>query len=250
MIDLNTQRLDPTVFAMPFERSAGSFVSNSTYHDFCEFLTDAAGQETFTPVTTSDSLEVVSSSVNDTALGTGIRTVGIVYLDASGNWSEFTTALDGTTPVSLSGISASAIIAMYGKTGGSASFSTGTVNLRNVASPAIIYEQITPNSNRSQSGRFTCPRGYYVLLDDLHISVQGHPVEIKLRMTRSPFNGSNIDRYVIRTGMKLASGATASFPLTGMRLDAGQSLKISGIPDAVSGTPRVHGSLDMEMIKI
>lgn len=250
MINLNTQIVDPTVFSILFERSAGSFNNNTAYHDCCEFLTSSAGQEAFTPVTTSVAMEVVSSSANDASAGTGTRTVSVIYLDADGYWSRTVVTMNGTTPVPLTGISASAIISMYATTGGTLLGSAGAITLRNVTTPTIIYEQIPVNTNRSQSGRFTVPRGYYAIFDNLHISAQGQPIEVKVRVTRDPFNGSTIDRYGSVTGMKLASGTTTDFPLKGIRLDAGQSLKISGITDATAGNPRIHGSIDLELIKI
>lgn len=248
MINLTGQTNGVTVFNLPFERSAGTFVNTTQSHDCCEFLTSADGQEFFTPVTTADSLEIVSTSANDVAAGTGTKTVGILYLDANGNWSEFTATMNGTTPVAV-GIQASAIISIYAKTGGSSLYSAGAIVLRKVGT-TTIYDQITANSNHSQSGRFTCPRGYYAVLIDLHVSVQGHPIEIKLRTTRSPFDGSTLERYSIKSNMKLSSGSTVSFPLGKVRLDAGQALRISGITDATAGSPRIHGVLDMELIKL
>lgn len=59
---------------------------------------------------------------------------------------------------------------------------------------------------------------------------------------------SNAVRFSILS--ERAASASIIAPLTGIRLDAGQSLKMSGITDATGGNPRVHGSFDLELIKL
>ena len=46
-------------------------------------------------------MSLVSTSVLDTAAGTGMRSVDIHYLDASGNAQSLVVALNGTTPVNI-----------------------------------------------------------------------------------------------------------------------------------------------------
>lgn len=53
------------------------------------------------PTTAPVSMEVVSSSVDDTAAGTGARTVTIGYLDGAYAAQSVTLTLNGTTPVAL-----------------------------------------------------------------------------------------------------------------------------------------------------
>lgn len=251
MIDLNAlaRPQHSFYFSMQFERSAGTFSNNTALHDYCEFLTSSANDVVFTPVTVNDALEVVSTSANDTSNGTNTRTVGVVYLDANGMWSQTIVTMNGTTPVPLTGITASAIICMSAYTGGTAQVSAGDINLRKVGTPTTIYEQIKAGGNQSQSGRITIPTGYYAILDDCHISVQGQPTETKVRLTRSKFDGATVDRYLFYATIKLVSGAAIFMPLQGIRLDQGQSLKISGAVDATTSNPRVHGSLDIQLIK-
>lgn len=248
---MNLNSTPKNSFYITFERAAGTFINTTDYHDCCEFLTNSAGQQNFTQVTTSDSLEVVSTSANDSAAGTGTRTVGIIYLNALGEWSQTIVTLNGTTPVPLTGIQMSAVNSQYALTGGSSPVSAGTISLRNVNTPSIIYEQIVAGGNQSQSGRFTCPRGYYALLEHLNISVQGQPIEFKLRTTRNQFDGSSSnDRYLFKMGAKIAAGDSIEFDLHDMRLDAGQTVKVSGIADATAGNPRIHGTLALYLIKI
>ena len=244
--DLGSTR-DITAYSVVFERSAGTFQNTTEYHDCCEFLTTGTS---FTPVTVNDILQVVSSSANDAALGTGTRTVGITYLDESGILSQEIVTLNGTTPVSVN-IQASAIISMYALSGGSSPVSAGTINLRNTNTPSIIYEQISIGGNQSQSGRFTCPAGYFARLKCCTISVQGAAIEMKIRTTRNQFDGSfSGGRYLFKAGAKLAAGSSIDINLNNIRLDAGQTVKISGIADGAAATTRIHGSLQLDLIKI
>jgi hypothetical protein len=243
-IDKTLSRGD--TFSMLFERSAGTFGNNTDYNDCCEFL--LSGQTNFIPVTTSDSLEVISTSVDDTSAGIGTRTVGILYLDSSGVWSQTIATLNGTTAVSVP-ITASAIISMYALTGGTNAVSSGDINLRKVGTPTTIYEQIKAKGNQSQSGRFKVPTGYYAILRNIAFSVQGQTIELKMRINRNPFDNSTTTRYLFNSGVKLAAGSAISIPLDS-RVDAGQEIKISGIADATAGNPRVHGTLDLALFAL
>jgi hypothetical protein len=231
-----------------FERTRNTFINSTDYHDFCEFLTGSAGQQSYTPVTVSDSLEIVSNSANDTAAGTGTRTVGIAYLNAAGEWSEATVTMNGTTPVSVP-IAATAINFMHAKTGGSLQTSAGTINLRNVATPTILYEQIAAGGNMSQSGRFTVPAGYYAVVHDYIVSAQSQPVEVKIRALQNPFDQSANNRWLFKKGFKIAADNYIRGQFSNFYLAAGQSLKVSGIPDATQNG-RVFGSLEIELVKL
>jgi len=258
MIDLNANPITDPINAnyslqycpVNFERAASTFIDTTTYHDCCEFLTNSAGQQFFTPVTTADALEVVSTSASDTAAGVGTRTVGIVYLDANGIWSEATVTLNGTTAVPLTGITASAINFMYAKTGGTTPTGVGVISLRKVGTPTLIYEQITANGNMSQSGRFTVPAGYIAKITSCTVSCQGQGIEFKLRSTSTPFNDSTAGRFLFKKNIKLPASGYVVLPFSNFYLTAGQQVKASALADATTGNPRIHGTFEVELIKL
>lgn len=246
MINLATQTPDRFPFRVIFERVTSTFANNSQLHDSCEFLT--VSQVAFTPVTVADSLEIVSTSADDTSAGIGTRTVEIVYLDAAGLWLNTIVTMNGTTPVSVP-ITASAIISMQATTGGTNEVSVGRIDLRNVATPTTIYEQIAAGGNKSQSGRFRCPTGYYAMITGYTLSVIGQACETKIRIKRSTFDGRNIDRYLFHTNVNLAANSTIAVNES-IRFDAGQDMKISGQIAATTGSPRVYGTIQLELVKI
>lgn len=111
----------------------------TSYHDVLEFsggtllnYVDPAGANS----------EIVSTSANDTAAGTGARTVQVCYLDAAGAMQVSTFTLNGVTPVNV-GTAMHAVQWMEVFTVGSNITSIGTLTLRDVATPTTIYEQIT-----------------------------------------------------------------------------------------------------------
>lgn len=88
------------------------------------------GGGSYPTITSAASLEIVSASANDTAAGTGARTVRIEGLDASYNVQNVTVSLNGTTPVAISGmwiaINRAVVI-----TGGSGLSNEGQITIRN-----------------------------------------------------------------------------------------------------------------------
>src|SRR3990167_543489 len=75
-------------------RRAG-FTNITVPHDLKEFDSTSTF---FTQLTGTEPLEIVSTSANDAAAGTGIRTVKIVYIDTDNNMAESSAiTLNGTT---------------------------------------------------------------------------------------------------------------------------------------------------------
>jgi len=62
----------------------------------------AAFGGTFSIMTSADTLDVVSSSANDTSAGTGVRTIAITGVDANNLEQTEVVTLNGTTPVTTS----------------------------------------------------------------------------------------------------------------------------------------------------
>lgn len=65
-------------------------------------LTPVTSSLTYQTPTTATALEILSSDANDTAAGTGARTVTVEGLDGSGNPLTETVSMNGTAAVALS----------------------------------------------------------------------------------------------------------------------------------------------------
>ena len=65
----------------------------------------------------------------------------------------------------------------------------------------------------------------------------------------SGFDGRNIDRYLFHTNANLAANSTIAVNES-IRFDAGQGMKISGQIAATTGSPRVYGTIQLELVRI
>lgn len=103
------------------------------------------------------SLELLSSSVNDTAAGTGVRTVTLVLLDAS--YVQFTVVVttNGNTAVSIPG-SYLRVNDMRITTVGSVGTNDGAVTLR-IAGAGSTLSYMVAGKGRAQQGIYTIPSG-------------------------------------------------------------------------------------------
>lgn len=115
------------------------------------------GQGLYTgfPTTGAETLAVVSSDVNDTAAGTGARTVRLFGLDE--NYNEITedVALNGTTPVNTTQ-TFTRMPRMKVLTAGSGGVNAGTLTVDNTTS-GDIFAVMPIGGNRTQICAFTVP---------------------------------------------------------------------------------------------
>lgn len=133
--------------------------------DAAEDIWNGGGNYTGFPAT-ADTVEVLSSSANDAAAGTGARTVRLYYLDASGIGfdanDEFLfrdVILNGATPVSA-GISALRVWKAQVITAGSGLTNAGDITVRQVGTPTNIFAVIPTGFSLSSSSAFTIPLGW------------------------------------------------------------------------------------------
>lgn len=109
-------------------------------------------------VDVATSMEIVSDNVNDTAAGTGARTVLLEVLDASYVRSFPTITLNGTTAVALPAQVTAVNLASI-KTVGSNGSNIGTLTIRD-AGAGTSRLLIVPGRNISQSSVRVVPAGY------------------------------------------------------------------------------------------
>ena len=109
------------------------------------------------PVTAAG-MRVVSSSANDAAAGTGIRTIRIYYLDSSYNEKITDVVLNGVTPVNTTATDIFRINRLRALTMGTGGVSAGTINVYNL-STATIYSIIQPGYTISRDSIYTVPAG-------------------------------------------------------------------------------------------
>lgn len=225
-------------------RRAG-FNSTSILQDVGEWL--ATSIDALPELTGAENLEIISTSVNDTAAGTGARTVRIGYIDTSNNLVvSADTTLNGTTAVALP-FKANFILWMETTTVGSNTVAAGNILLR-IASAGATQEQITAGGNRSLTARFMVPQGYTGYLVDWGVNAIGTTQDARLRATvrtRSRTLGTD---YVFQSVYYLGAGASASEELPYLKIPALAKIKVSTIPGAAPAGNRIDAEFTILLI--
>ena len=175
--------------------------------------TNEAVGTTFVPIsrgsiyqtpTTATSLEILSSSANDTAAGTGARTVSIYGLD--GSWQEITqvVSMNGVTPVPIP-TNMLRVFEVAVTTSGTYATQTagshaGTITLRVAgagATWAIIYSAGFPRGS-TQIGAYTIPLGKTGVIFPHYLAVESNkPANVvyfsrqAANIVTAPYGGMN-----------------------------------------------------------
>lgn len=131
---------------------------------------------------------VKSDSVNDTANGTGARTVHVHMLD--GNWNEVTVAsttvsMNGNTPVAIGPTNALRVDAFHAASFGNLGTCAGNISLTDVTGN-ITYGYISAGENFARQAIYSVPSGYNGYISGWRASsgsAGNHVCRITLRAT-------------------------------------------------------------------
>lgn len=126
-------------------------------------------------MTAATSLEVVSSSANDTAAGTGAQSIIVSGLDVAGNEISVTVATNGTTAIPL-GTQFYRINSVGIGAVGSGLRNLGTITVRDVGGGTV--RQVIPISSVpdlspgvDKGSQYTVPAGHSLLIYDIDIQI-------------------------------------------------------------------------------
>lgn len=148
-----------------------------------EDIFPAIESTTIPRVTVAESWEIVSASINDTAAGTGARTVSITTLNGSYGEVTQTVTLNGTTAVALTGTHI-AINAGVVATAGSIGVNEGILTIR-VAGGGAARAYLSANDGVLNQCKFTVPTNSRL---ELYSAVIG--------MTSSLGGGAEAGRFI------------------------------------------------------
>ena len=141
------------------------------------------------PVAAGEQLEIISTSVEDdpdkggAVPGTGIHTVHVHYLDASGDPQVETVNLNGTGAVALTETNVRFVQLVHTTVAGTAGAAVGTVTLYKQGAAATVYGHIAIGSNRTLSAMQMVPAGKTLYITDGFASGADKSVDIRLRAT-------------------------------------------------------------------
>lgn len=139
------------------------------------------------PASTGVQMSAVSTSANDTGAGTGIRTVEIHYLDASGDPQEEILTLNGVGAVNTVATDIRFVNDFYALTVGGLTGAAGTITLFLTGTPATVYTQINVGHYKHSNTARMVPNGKVLLIESFAVSggaaIGGKSAQINLRST-------------------------------------------------------------------
>lgn len=138
--------------------------------------------------TTGEQMTLVSTSANDSASGSGARTIHIHYLDAAGVYNYEIVTLNGTTPVNTVATNIRFVNQIHVITNGSfGAYAAGNISIYKAGAPATVYSVIAAGSNISLSSAMIVPAGKTFYLNQVKASATStKPLTVRLRATCSP----------------------------------------------------------------
>jgi hypothetical protein len=201
--------------------------------NFQSFL--GGGLDRFYP-TAATKLKVASSSANDTAAGTGARTVELIMLSPTFEIETETIALNGQTPVETS-FEAYRIQGARVVTAGSGGANAGTIRVAPTASTFTNgvpdtnpMWSVLPGWNTCSCGVYTVPEGLLATLDHLRISsFSGKFLEIRLEYRRPG------DLWRVYHEWHVQDGGFASSLWSPLKLPSGTDIRLRARSGANDG---------------
>lgn len=162
-------------------RRERGFKSTTVFQDVARYLDTTQNQ--LNAVSTGTTYYIVSTNAADTSNGTGVRTVRVVSLNASGVQVVSTVTLNGLTAVSL-GAGISAVQWIEAATVGSGGVAAGDISIGSIngaQTVASTIEMIAAGGNKSMSGRYVVPAGHIAYVYQWDINAIGNDQDARLR---------------------------------------------------------------------
>jgi len=137
-----------------------------------EDVWETGGVYTGFPTGSAETLEVVSSSTDDTSDGTGARTLTLFGLDENYEDQSETFTLNGTTGV-ISSNTFLRVHTAFIASAGSNDFNVGTITVRHSSTTANVFLNMQPSRNQTNCSGYTIPAGKTGYVRRVHASIRG-----------------------------------------------------------------------------
>ena len=153
------------------------------------------------PPDAGEQMTVVSTSAQDAAGGTGIRTLDVFYLDAAGIEREVTITMAGAVGVDLPVADIRWVSIIHARTVGCAGVAVGEISIYRTGDPTRVYDVISIGGNHSLRAAYMVPAGKRLYVTGWHAAgVGGKETKVRLRATSSrqqPYPGVFLFKDVI-----------------------------------------------------
>ena len=189
-------------------------------------------------------MTIVSTSAQDSAAGTGVRTLRFNYLDANLNPQSEIVAMNGTTPVLTTATNVRWVGDLTGLTFGSEKHVAGNITVTN---SGTRYKYLEAEARATRSSAFRVPAGKRLIVHSLFAGSSSGSAAAKVQISLVASVIGNLDGTVDRfedTGLlleqgrldlqdnttTLADGALAAFPagaIVGFRVTTDKAASVS-----------------------
>jgi hypothetical protein len=137
-----------------------------------------------TPADVGEQMTIVSESANDSSAGTGVRTIEIHYIDATGNAQEETLIMNGLTGVNTVATDIRFINEMHALTIGSGGVADGSIKIAKTGTTTLVYSMIFVGGNQSLVPHRMVPLGKKLIIRNWHAAeAQDKRAIFRLRST-------------------------------------------------------------------
>ena len=205
--------------------------------------------DTYVYPAAAQQMEVVSSSTDDAAAGTGARTVTIRYLTAAFAEKSETVTLDGTTPVATTNTDIYRIQSFRIATAGTGGAAAGNIDIRNLADTPI-YSRIAIGEARAKDIVYTVPANKVLYITEATFSVgastSGRSTHFITKAKYDNASGVALDFFMDYTDVFVQDSQIQIFFQAPTRFPAGTDIKVSAIsPDGMTyGAVSLKGWLE------
>lgn len=153
-----------------------------------ECLWNGGGQYTGFDATSADTIDIYSSSANDTSAGTGARTIKIQGLDSSWNYATENFTLTGATQVvsTSTWMRVDRIEVLTAGTGGE---NAGTITVEQSGTPANVFAAVPIGYNQTMIAAYTVPLGKTAYMLGWFVSTVKNSANCSCRIRCRPDGG-------------------------------------------------------------
>jgi hypothetical protein len=157
--------------------------------------------------------EVVSSSVNDTAAGTGIQQIEVHYIKSDGTEAEEDVTLNGTTGVPLAETNLRYCQSIHAKAVGTGLSAAGDITVYLQGDASTVYEIIKAGDSRSLSSDRMIPYGKTLFLTHWH-ATEAQNRRARIRIRSSDHEGTILPGvFLERSSAYLNKSTTGAIPI-------------------------------------
>lgn len=208
------------------------------------------GSTSYVQLTSGTALEVVSASANDTAAGTGARTVRIEGVDSSYLPVAETVTMNGATPVALANTSMIGINKFYVLTAGSGLANAGNIDVRTVSGATVKsrIQVLAEAINYAQDFVYTVPANQYGLLKNIQVYARTNTGDIWAYLKLTNSSGISYVRAVGQHSLEVTGFNSGTISMDfGTGLFVPEKTLITLVSDVSAGTPVVSAIAELEL---